>query len=82
MPGACIALQAGQHLNSRTSWQVQVEEHEVGLGMSGPLFLSRWQKIIQGCLAITHDDDRIGEVCPSQIALDQTRMARIVFYHH
>src|SRR5215475_7395736 len=37
MFGACIPLQAGQHFNARTCWQIQVEEHEVGLGMFGTL---------------------------------------------
>jgi hypothetical protein len=81
MPGTGIALQAGQHLNSRASWQIQVEDHEVGLGMSGLLCLPRWQKVVQRYLSIVQENDGIGEVRPSQIALDQARMTRIVFYY-
>jgi hypothetical protein len=81
MPGTRIALQADQYLHSRTAWQVQVEEYEVWLGLSDPLFFSRWHKVVQGCLSITQKDDGIGEVGPLQIALDQARVARIVFYY-
>jgi hypothetical protein len=49
--------------------------------MSGPLCLWRWQKVVQGYLSITQEDDGIGEVHPSQIALDQARMTRIIFYY-
>jgi hypothetical protein len=80
--GTGLALQARQDLNARTPRQVQVEEHEVGLGLSGALCLLRWQQVVQGCLPIAQEDDGIGEVYPSQIALDQTRMARIVFYYY
>jgi hypothetical protein len=50
--------------------------------MSGPLCLLGWKKIVQGSLSITQENDGIGEMCPSQITLDQTRMAQIVFYYH
>src|SRR5262249_46812785 len=78
-----IALQARQDLNARTPWQVQVEEDEVRVGrMSGPLLLLRSQQVIEGGLSVAQQDEGIGEVRPSQIALDQTRMARIVFHHN
>jgi hypothetical protein len=48
--------------------------------MSGTL-LPHWQKVVQGCLSITQDNDGIGEVCPLQIPLNQAGMARIVFYY-
>ena len=48
--------------------------------MSGTLFLLRWQKVVEGYLAIAQDDDSIGEVRPLQIALNQARMARIILH--
>jgi hypothetical protein len=49
--------------------------------MSGLLCLSRWQKVVQRYLSIAQENDGIGEVRPSQIALDQARMTRIIFYY-
>jgi type IV pilus assembly protein PilB len=59
--------------------QVQIKEQEQRQGVRSPAIRILPPEVIDGLLAIAERDDRVGDERATQVALDQARVARVVF---